>query len=46
MLVPITSMVPADKGKLFYNFFPPRTSTMSAIKELDETDPAFYYRTP
>lgn len=47
MLVPITSMVPADKGKLFYNFFPPRAgSTLSAIKELDETDPALYYLTP
>jgi hypothetical protein len=47
MLVPITSMDPAAKGKLFYNFFPPRTgSTLSAIKELDETDPALYYRTP
>jgi hypothetical protein len=47
MLVPITSMLAADKGKLLYNFFPPRAgSTLSAIKELDETDPALYYRTP
>jgi hypothetical protein len=47
MLVPITSMDPAAKGKLLYNFFPPRTgSTLTAIKELDETDPALYYRTP
>jgi hypothetical protein len=47
VLVPITSMVPADKGKLFYNFFPPRTgSTLSAIKELDETDSRLFYRTP
>ena len=47
LLVPITSMLPADNGKLLYNFFPPRAgSTLSAIKELDETDPALYYRTP
>jgi hypothetical protein len=47
VLVPITSMLPADKGKLFYNFFPPRTgSTLSAIKELDETDSRLFYRTP
>jgi hypothetical protein len=47
VLVPITSIVPADKGKLLYNFFPPRTgSTLTAIKELDETDPRLFYRTP
>jgi hypothetical protein len=47
MLVPVTSMLPADKGKLFYNFFPPRGSTtLSAFKELDETDSRLYYRTP
>jgi hypothetical protein len=47
VLVPITSIVPADKGKLLYNFFPPRTgSTLTAIKELDETDPKLFYRTP
>jgi hypothetical protein len=47
MLVPVTSMLPADKGKLFYNFFPPRSgSTLSAFKELDETDSRLFYRTP
>jgi len=47
MLVPVTSMLPADKGKLFYNFFPLRgSSTLSAFKELDETDSRLYYRTP
>jgi hypothetical protein len=46
-LVPITSVVPADNGKLLYNFFPKRGSTgLSAFTELDETDPKLFYRTP
>jgi hypothetical protein len=46
-LVPITSVLPADNGKLLYNFFPARGSTtLTAVKELDETDSRLFYRTP
>jgi hypothetical protein len=45
LLVPVTD--PVEDGKLLFNFFPPRGSTVfSPIRKLSFSDPKLFYRTP